>query len=64
LIKSASRFTFAALGNAGCDVEKFRFRDSSYRKAAGEYVGMTVWVSEAAYLPAFKEIPKLIPKKV
>lgn len=49
---------------ASFDVEKFRLWDSSYRKTTGMYVGMTVWVSEAEHLPAFKEIVKLIPKKV
>jgi hypothetical protein len=50
--------------DADFDVEKFRFWDSSYRKTTGKYVGMTVWVSEGEHLRAFKEIVKLIPKKV
>ena len=50
--------------DADFDVEKFRFWDSSYRKTTGKYVGMTVWVSEGDHLRAFKEIVKLIPKKV
>jgi hypothetical protein len=50
--------------DADFDVEKFRFWDGSYRKTTGKYVGMTVWVSEAEHLPAFKEIVKLILEKV
>lgn len=50
--------------DADFDVERFRFWDSSYRKTAGKYVGMTVWVSEKKHLPAFKEIINQIPDKV
>jgi len=44
-------------------VEKFRFWDASYQKSSGKYCAMSVWISEAKYLPGLREIIGMIPLK-